>query len=593
MLAKKNRANPTIPGAIAVFALALALSGCTPAGPRALLKGKRDLDHGNDEAAVAQLKTATTLLATNAQAWNYYGVALQRAGQPDDAVLAYQRALSLDRDLVEAHYNLGWLWLEQNKPDAARTEFTAYTLRRPNDASGWLELGSAQLHCGETVAAEKSFSTVLYLSTNNAEAFNGLGLARIQRGRPRDAAEFFAAAIQHHPEYAPAYLNLATVSREYLHDNATALKDYRAYLALAPHAADWNDVNALVSDLERPAAAAAVVPPPQETAPPAETRPVPVVPERTYAPKEASAARSHPAYTPPSRPAAEKPVQVEQVPPEPEVVSASQTPVVVTAAPPDVEISGVEPPPAKTSGFWHKVNPARWFASSPPPQQKADENGVTPPASGNLPENYTAEPGSPMAAQSVVIVRPTPPPAPIKIVQPAAPIYPRYTYLSPAKPRSGNRTAAAGEFTRAREFEQDSKWTEAMQAYGQAARYDPGWFAAQYNLGVLSFRLRDYDQALRAYEYALAIQPDSTDARYNFALVLKAAGYVTDAVNELGKIVAAHPGEVRAHLALGNIYAQQLHDVAKARVHYQKVLTLDPVNPQATDIRYWLTANPE
>ena len=51
------------------------LAGCTPAGPKALLKGKKYLDRGDFADAVAQFKTATTLLATNANAWNYYGVA--------------------------------------------------------------------------------------------------------------------------------------------------------------------------------------------------------------------------------------------------------------------------------------------------------------------------------------------------------------------------------------------------------------------------------------------------------------------------------------------------------------------------------------
>ena len=83
-----------------------------------------------------QLKTATSLLATNAAAWNYYGVALQGANEPQAAASAYQRALELDRDLVEAHFNLGNLWLDQNQPDAAKTEFVAYTLRRNNDPDG-------------------------------------------------------------------------------------------------------------------------------------------------------------------------------------------------------------------------------------------------------------------------------------------------------------------------------------------------------------------------------------------------------------------------------------------------------------------------
>ena len=108
----------------------------------------------------------------------------------------------------------------------------------------------------------------------------------------------------------------------------------------------------------------------------------------------------------------------------------------------------------------------------------------------------------------------------------------------------------------------------------------------------MAYRLRNYNQSLAAYEMALAIQPDSVDARYNFALALKAAGYVTDAVNELKKILAANPDEARAHLALGNIYAQQLYDPADARQHYLKVLQLDPRNRQAPDIQFWLSSNP-
>ena len=109
MLAIKNRA---LRAAMLFLALAIFISGCTPPGPRALLAGKKLLERGDYDGAVAQLKTATTLLATNGTAWNYYGVALQRAGQPADAALAYQNALKFDRDLVEAHYNLGCLRLE-------------------------------------------------------------------------------------------------------------------------------------------------------------------------------------------------------------------------------------------------------------------------------------------------------------------------------------------------------------------------------------------------------------------------------------------------------------------------------------------------
>jgi hypothetical protein len=35
-----------------------------------------------------------------------------------------------------------------------------------------------------------------------------------------------------------------------------------------------------------------------------------------------------------------------------------------------------------------------------------------------------------------------------------------------------------------------------------------------------------------------------------------------------------------------------LYDPALARQHYLKVLALDPRNPQAPDIQFWLSLNP-
>ena len=164
--------------------------------------------------------------------------------------------------------------------------------------------------------------------------------------------------------------------------------------------------------------------------------------------------------------------------------------------------------------------------------------------------------------------------------------------MSPAKPAAGDRRAASGAFTKAQVFEQGEKWLDAEQWYQQAAEYDPSWFEAQFNTGVLAHRLRNYPLALPRYELALAIRPDSADARYNFALALQAAGCAPDAAEELKKLAAASPGEVRVHLALGNLCAQSLRDTVQARVHYLKVLELDPNNPHASDIRFWLSANP-
>src|SRR5882724_8476008 len=97
--------------------------GCTPAGPKALLQGEKYIQKGKYPQAIEKLKLATTLIPTNAQAWNYLGLAYHYGRQPDDAEKTYRRALLIDHDLSEAHYNLGCLYLEQKKNDAAKTEF--------------------------------------------------------------------------------------------------------------------------------------------------------------------------------------------------------------------------------------------------------------------------------------------------------------------------------------------------------------------------------------------------------------------------------------------------------------------------------------
>src|SRR5437588_2445551 len=73
--------------------------GCGAPGPRALLQGKKLLEAGKYDRAVEKLRLATGLLGgTNAQAFNYLGLACHHAGLGAEAAKAYQRALVLNPD---------------------------------------------------------------------------------------------------------------------------------------------------------------------------------------------------------------------------------------------------------------------------------------------------------------------------------------------------------------------------------------------------------------------------------------------------------------------------------------------------------------
>ena len=583
------------------------LVGCTPSGPRALLQGKRLIDEGKYPEAVEKLQAATALLGTNAlaaaQAWNYLGVAYHHTGDTAGSEKAYQHALSLNHDLAEAHYNLGCLLLAENKLEPARTELTAYALRRGNSPEGFLKLGVVQFRAHDLAAADKSFNDALRLSPQNPEALNGLGLVRIQQRRFSDAAQCFSSALKAQVDYRPALLNLAIVNQSYLKDRAAALQKYREYVALKPAPANADAVAETIRELEqemtsvaRPATINTVPQPVVNSTPPRSTptnltrvasgtRPETLTNTQKANPTSANA-RSSPGVAPASNPpvsAPATPVEVVRLPSEPSIkpaqdLSSQPAPTHASTAQPLVTTSTL---PATASsgkngkhGFLETINPLNLFHNG----EKSAPRTTPIPAAGSA-QNQT-----PQAPSS------TPSSSPGAT---AANAGPRYQYKSPAAPSPGDHATAQRACDQAVQAYKEHRIADAAQAYRQATQLDPAFFEAQYNYGLVATDAGNLNAALTAYEYALAIRPDSADARYNFALVLKQAKYFADAADELEALLAAHPNEARAHLALANIYAQQLSQASLARQHYSKVLELDSKNPQAAAIRLWLKANPQ
>jgi len=550
MLFIKNRAGKTF---IFFLALAILFAGCRPRGPQALLDGKELLERGRYAEAIERLKTATSLINTNADAWNYLGLAYHHAGQLTNAAQAYQIALSRNHDLTEAHYNLGCLWLEQNRLEAAKTELTAYTLRRENSVEGLLKLGAVQFRSRDLAGAEKSFKEALRLSPRNPEALNGIGLILVQRNRTSDAAQCFNDALTQQPDYSPALLNLAVVSHQYLNQRPLALQKYNQYLALAPRGSKWDEVNSTARALE------------QELAPP--PRPIPT-----------NAA----------------PIAVR--PPEPRITTSTVARAASVPKPesPTISVRATTPPPATN----HVVEPVRLPAeptvrtaqSVSPTSTAPNSNRTVDAATDRTVSSQRSNPPGPVHKENSATSGPA-----VNLAQLEQAVgsntYPRYRYRSPTPPAAGNHSAAEPAYSRAVQAQNSGRYAEAIQNYQQAIQLDPAYYDAYYNLGIAATSVTNVSQALTAYEIALAIRADSLNARYNFALLLKQAGYVIDSVNELERLLVTYPDEPRAHLTLGNLYAL-LRQTARAREHYVKVLETDPRNPQAPNIREWLVANP-
>ena len=599
-------------------------TGCTPPGPSALLKGERLLKQERYSDAIVPLEQAVLIMPQEARAWNHLGLAYHYGNQRAKAVLAYQKALNLDRNLVATKYNLGCAQFELGNYQPAIDSLNAFLALQPqaNEApDSQLKIGTCQYELAIQAAgadrnrqldlARRTIDQVISQSPS-ADAHNVAGLIHVQRNRMREAMTSFRAALQHQPGHAPALLNLAIVSQQYLNDRRAALQHYRDYLAVQPHPPSFAAVEEIARQLDleltpqpiKPLPTNAVV---QSAAPaatnviavrtnqPAPTNHAVVVNAATNRPRNeaisvqvATPARPNVAIapetafvppttqsTPATAPERPRPLEFTRVPDDPRLLAANDFAPNVPSRPSSTANDNSTPfIPGESQetttnriGVLNTLNPANWFTRKPKSGPKVTE----------LPE-----PGG--AGNQVSASRTTP--APVEFVPP------RYQFMAPAKPIPGDREAAKVIFTRAANSHARSSYPEAIKGYKEAIRLDPAYYEAWYNLGLVAYEANDLPSALLAGEQAMAIKPEASAARYNFALALQRANYPVDAAAQLEEVLVATPNEARAHLTLANLYARDLGQPARARPHYQKVLALDPRHPQATQIRYWLVANP-
>ena len=552
-----------------------------------------------------------------------------------------------------AYQNRAWLYLEAVDWEKAAEDLSSLLHITENQGSTnnvfqyWLEKGTAEFGAGRIAEAEKSFNKI----PNDARAQNNLGNIAWKQKRNAVAADHFEQAINLDEKNTTALRNLGAVRQE-LKQYPEALEAYRAYHGLVPADSDIRD---LVESLEEylkpdpipepdPEPVAQVEPEPEPVAqvelepePKEEVKPEPVVAEVT--PEE-----PEPEPVVIVEPPTEEP-EPEPVAPEPEVVTVVEPePLPVPEAKPEEAVTPAEPSepepapvitqvePAKPAKDWkQRLNPKNWFGdddeettakpSEPAPETEFGQAETsTEPKSGKdwkqrvNPVNWfksddeetTAKPKktkSQISWRSNTPVPTTPLPSPkplasastnaVKVasVLPSAVAFPRYKYLNPALPNSGDRQVARTYFDDGDGAQKREEWQRAKAAYLEASKADPAWFDARFELGQAAYYTGDTDLALQSFEHALAIKPNDGPARFNFAKSLVQGNYYAAAARELVTFLQFDPDNAQALFEAGRLYAQELNDVARAAVHYKRVIGLKPGHSQAVTIRYWLIRN--
>ncbi|MBT3614365.1 MAG: tetratricopeptide repeat protein [Verrucomicrobia bacterium] len=599
---------------LAAVCLVAALAGCTPPEQKALEDGSRLLAAGKTAEALVQLEKAQEFIEENeilkkepkitGKLYNQLGLAHQiiskdktGADKPRDLIRAkeyFDRAIDKggQESKILAYQNRAWLHLEAEEWEKATADFDALIMETDGLSNHvfnlWLEKGTAEFGAERIDDAKESFSRI----PNDPLAQNNLGTIAWKQKRNAVAADHFERAIALDKQNTTALRHLGAVRQE-LKQYPEALEAYRAYHGLVPSDSDIRDLIESLEEYLKPDPIPEPDPEPVAQVEP-EPEPKPKEPEPTPEPEPVEVVIVEPPIVEP---------EPEPVAPEPKVVTVAEfAPLPVPEAKPEEAVAQVElaepstpePEPVATQvelaepakDWKQRLNPINWFGDDDEKttaERKKTKSQVSWRSTTPVPTTPLPSP-RPLASASTNAVK-------VANVLPSAVAFPRYKYLSPALPNSGDRQVAKTYFDDGDGAQKREEWQRAKAAYLEAAKADPAWFDARFELGQAAYYTGDTDLALQSFEHALAIQPNDGPARFNFAMSLVQGNYYAAAARELETFLQIDPDNAQAHFEAGRLYAQKLNDVARAAVHYKRVIGLKPGHPQAVTIRYWLIRN--
>lgn len=199
-----------------------------PEAPRALLmKADLALDRDDVRAATNALRQLSAVEPSVAAVQNRLGLALEMAGDAEEAEVAFERATRLDDTHHGAFINLARARRQRGDLDGALEAFETAAGLQPGDVDAWLGVGLAALDVGDTRRAEEALERADELAPHDPAPQLALGeLARVV-GSSADAVDAYRAALARNNRDATTWVKLgnALVLDDQMHDGMLAFRE--------------------------------------------------------------------------------------------------------------------------------------------------------------------------------------------------------------------------------------------------------------------------------------------------------------------------------------------------------------------------------
>lgn len=154
------------------------------------------VNQANMYYAENNLEDAFSLLLTipqetrTPQNWILLGNILQDKGRNDDAEFMYHQAASNDAKYYKAPYNLGNLYLDEEKPNMAIEQYKIVTKLKPDFAYAYYNMGCAYLRLGKLKDARNNFAKAIDIKPTEADFHYNMAYTLKKLNKTKDAQTF-------------------------------------------------------------------------------------------------------------------------------------------------------------------------------------------------------------------------------------------------------------------------------------------------------------------------------------------------------------------------------------------------------------------
>ena len=137
------------------------------------------------------------------------GNTLKALNKLEDSKVSYQKAISINPNFADAYNNLGIVLRELNRLDESEASYQKAISINPNFADAYSNLGFTLRELGRLNESETSYKKAISINPNFADAYNNLGFTLRELGKVEDSKNSFKKAIELKPDYPDAYNNLS------------------------------------------------------------------------------------------------------------------------------------------------------------------------------------------------------------------------------------------------------------------------------------------------------------------------------------------------------------------------------------------------